>query len=492
MNSSLSFLLLLLLTLLLLHLMPPTFSLTVVSSSSDLLDAPQTGFSNLVKTDPHEQQAVYDIMKATGNSWATDIPDVCRGRWHGIECMPDKDNIYHIVSLSFGSLSEDTAFPVCDPTHSFISNSITKLSHLRTLFFYRCLNDNPQPIPTFLSRLGPTLRTLVLRDNGHVGNIPKELGNLTRLEVLDLHNNNLNGSIPDSLNRLTRLRSLDFSANKLTGLIPSGLTTSPVLNILDLNQNHLSGSIPTALGSCISLAKIDLSRNRLSGEIPNEISNLKSLNLLDLGYNCLSGPIPSSLKNMNSLQALILKGNAMDSSTIPNESFDGLNNLVILILSDMRLHGPIPESLGRLPSLRVLHLDGNFLNGSIPKSFADMDSLSELRLNENRLTGAIPFRRELVWRMRRKLKLENNSGLCYGASEGTGDYVDASWDLGIGICETMRGGPARTVEHVFGGDEDRRTVLFKSDAGSIDGGFFLLVSSFVHLVGIFMFVQCLL
>lgn len=194
---------------------------TVISDSSTppsaLVDGPQTGFSmnkNGARTDPREQEAVYDIMRATGNDWATEIPDVCRGRWHGIECMPDKDNVYHVVSLMFGALSDDTAFPTCDPTRSYISHSITKLPHIRTLFFYRCFSHNPQQIPAFLGQLGPTLQTLVLRENGHVGPIPGELGNLTRLRVLDLHKNNLNGSIPFLLNRITGLRSLDLSGNR--------------------------------------------------------------------------------------------------------------------------------------------------------------------------------------------------------------------------------------------------------------------------------------
>ncbi|MCD9638476.1 hypothetical protein HAX54_022476 [Datura stramonium] len=126
--------------LLALSFFPLGWSFTVIMSDSGapsaLVDAPQTGFSmnnNRARTDPREQEAVYDVMRATGNDWATDIPDVCRGRWHGIECMPDNDNVYHVVSLSFGALSDDTAFPTCDSTNSFISPSITKLPHLRTI-----------------------------------------------------------------------------------------------------------------------------------------------------------------------------------------------------------------------------------------------------------------------------------------------------------------------------------------------------------------------
>ncbi|KAJ0074838.1 hypothetical protein Patl1_34540 [Pistacia atlantica] len=340
---------------------------TVISDSGTpppaLIDGPQSGFSmnkNRARTDAHEQEAVYDIMRATGNDWATEIPDVCRGRWHGIECMPDKDNVYHVVSLMFGALSDDTAF----------SNI-----------------HNPQPIPAFLGRLGPTLQTLVLRENGHVGPIPSELGNLNRLRVLDLHKNNLNGSIPFSLGRITGLRSLDLSGNRLTGSIP-GLTF-PVLNVMDLSQNLLNGSIPSGLGTCHSLIKIDFSHNRLIGSIPDSFDGLKELILIDLSYNRLSNPFPISLKKLNSLQTLILKDNQMGSITIPNDSFE----------------------------------------------------------------GPLPFERELVWRMKRKLRLYNNSGLCYKAKNGFEDGLDSSINSGIGLCETGRPIPGRSVQHLSALDE---------------------------------------
>ncbi|XWS11790.1 hypothetical protein CRYUN_Cryun37aG0030900 [Craigia yunnanensis] len=65
---------------------------TVIMSDSGvpstLIDGPQTGFSmnkNGARTNPREQEAVYDIMRATENGWATNIHDMCRERWHGIE-----------------------------------------------------------------------------------------------------------------------------------------------------------------------------------------------------------------------------------------------------------------------------------------------------------------------------------------------------------------------------------------------------------------------
>ncbi|KAI3684307.1 hypothetical protein L6452_33529 [Arctium lappa] len=464
--------------------LPKCHSFTVIMSDSGvpsaLVDAPQTGFSgnqNGARTDRHEQQAVYDIMKATGNEWATEIPDVCRGRWHGIECMPDKNNVFHVVSLSFGALSDDTAFPTCDPTRSSISPSVTKLPHLRTLFFYRCFTD--MPIPSFLGQMGPNLQTLVLRENGHVGPIPIGLGNLTGLRVLDLHKNNLNGSIPVSFSQFTGLRLLDLSSNRLTGSIPS--LTFPQLTLLDLNQNHLTGSIPTTIGNCDSLMKIDLSRNRLSDQIPDSINQLSRLILMDLSYNSLSGPIPTTLRSLDSLQALILNGNPI-SSTIPSTAFDKLKNLTTLILSDTDLYGPIPESISRLPHLRVLHLDRNRLNGSIPTSFRNLNGLSELRLNDNQLIGPIPFGKEMVWRMRRKLKLENNFGLCYDGRNGFGDGLGSLSDSGIDHCDTPKPGP---VQHVSTGSDGEPVWPSRSVANSgisFNGSLIMLLTVVVFLL----------
>ncbi|KAD6118711.1 hypothetical protein E3N88_09982 [Mikania micrantha] len=467
---------------------PTCVSFTVIMSDSGvpsaLVDAPQTGFSmnNGAKTDHDEQQAVYDVMKATGNDWATDIPDVCRGRWHGIECMPDKNNVFHVVSLSFGALSDDTAFPICDPTRSYISPSITKLPHIRTLFFYRCFTEKPQPIPSFLGQLGPSLQTLVLRENRHVGPIPVELGNLTSLRVLDFHKNDLNGSIPVSFSRFTGLKSLDLSSNKLTGSIPS--LSFRELTILDLNQNHLTGSIPAAIGNCVSLLKIDLSRNRLSGQIPDFINMLTGLTLMDLSYNSLTGPIPPAL-NLGSLQALILNGNPI-GSTIPTTAFDGLNNLMILILSDTGLYGPIPESLSQLPNLRILHLDRNQLNGSIPATFRNLNGLSELRLNDNELLGPIPFGKEMIWNMKRKLKLENNLGLCYDDRNGFGDDLGLLSDSGIGHCDMPRPGPAKMVQHVSTTNDDgepvRASTFVANSAISYNRGLIQLLTLLVLLL----------
>ncbi|MQL94769.1 hypothetical protein Taro_027417 [Colocasia esculenta] len=365
------------------------------------------------RTDPDEQRAVYEVMAATGNGWAASIPDVCREGWHGIECAPDGAGVRHVVSLSFGALSDDTGFPNCDRRSSFLSPALARLPRLRSVFFYRCFNGNPQQIPAFLGGLGPALRTLVLRENGLVGAVPAELGNLTSLRVLDLHGNHLSSWIPPSLASLTRLQLLDMGENSLRGVVPR--LRSPLLKVLDLSGNQLGGPIPPTIGDCGLLIKLDLSRNRLGGRIPESLGSLRELILLDLSSNRLTGPLPGSLRSLTSLRSLILSGNHMGPAAIPGEALAGMKDLNTLALSGMGLQGPIPESIGQIAGLRVLHLDGNNLEGTIPGSFRDLGELSELKLDNNRLEGPLPFDRKMLWRMGRKLSVSNNSGLCYDA-----------------------------------------------------------------------------
>lgn len=85
----------------------------------------------------------------------------------------------------------------------------------------------------------------------------------------------------------------DLSYNKLEGGIPKELGKMYYLNILNLGHNDLTGPIPEELSGLKNAAILDLSHNRLNGSIPNSLTSL-GLGDADLSYNNLSGMIPVS------------------------------------------------------------------------------------------------------------------------------------------------------------------------------------------------------
>ena len=64
---------------------------------------------------------------------------------------------------------------------------------------------------------------LVLVENGLVGNIPPEFGDLSNMERLELRGNWLVDLIPSELGSLSNLTVLDLSENRLVGEIPAEL-----------------------------------------------------------------------------------------------------------------------------------------------------------------------------------------------------------------------------------------------------------------------------
>ena len=109
---------------------------------------------------------------------------------------------------------------------------------------------------------------LILPDNDLRGSLPREIGDLSRLERLLLHGNDLSGRIPPEIGRLSRARTVLLSGNQL------------------------EGRIPPEIGGLVSADTLYLSRNNLSGPIPSEVGSLESLVVLALFENELTGPLP--------------------------------------------------------------------------------------------------------------------------------------------------------------------------------------------------------
>ena len=289
---------------------------------------------------------------------------------------------------------------------------------------------------------------LDLGSNQLNGEIPAELGNLSRLELLYISDNNLTGALPQSLTGISGLESFHFHNNPglcapidetfqawLRGIAKvrgsscapedsledrevlvklyyaldgenwtnnaNWLNERPIrewygvtndasgrVNGLLLDGNELTGELPAELGSLSNVQRLELGNNKLSGEIPTELGSLSNVQRLELGNNKLTGEIPTELGNLGNLEVLLLGSNQL-TGEIPME-LGSLSNLETLVIKINQLIGEIPKELGNLSNLRILALMANRLTGEIPTVLGSLSNLITLELNYNQLTGEIP------------------------------------------------------------------------------------------------------
>ncbi|KAG6692159.1 hypothetical protein I3842_10G099500 [Carya illinoinensis] len=269
--------------------------------------------------------------------------------------------------------------------------------------------DNLIKVPPELSIFSyfannPYLKKLYLSMNPLNGVLPNSIGNhLIFLEQLDLTGCNIKGNIPIDIGNLSRLTYMSLGDNDISGPIPTTIGRLSMLERLGLFDNRLIGPIPSDISYLGRLGDLDLAGNKLSGQIPESIINMTSLRFLNLAFNQLTSRIPSSLwsgslsldiGNMKVLTILNLSRNQL-SGHIP-ETMGGLISLVNLSLAVNRLEGSIPISFGGLVSLELLDLVGNNLSGEIPKSLEVLRYLKYLNVSYNKLRGEIPTRGPFV------------------------------------------------------------------------------------------------
>jgi DNA-binding SARP family transcriptional activator/Leucine-rich repeat (LRR) protein len=247
-----------------------------------------------------------------------------------------------------------------------------------------------------------TVTELDLHENGLSGSIPREIGLLTNLSVLNLEFNQLSGGIPPELGTLRRLNTLALDNNLFDGPIPPELGALTSLTSLDLRHNRLSGTLPPELGNLTRLVSLDISDNLISGSIPPQLGNLTNLKFISSGSNQLSGPLPAELGNLSNLVSLSLHSNKT-------------------------LSGPIPPEIGRLSNLRLLDLNDNQFAGSLPSELGDLTELRELYINWNPLSGPLPMS---LMNPNLEIFYFDGTGLCEPPDAAFQEWLDDIDELG--------------------------------------------------------------
>ncbi|XP_029098951.1 toll-like receptor 9 isoform X3 [Monodon monoceros] len=237
--------------------------------------------------------------------------------------------------------------------------------------------------------------TLDLSRNNLVTIQPEMFARLSRLQCLRLSHNSISQAVNGSqFVPLTSLRVLDLSHNKLDLYHGSSFTELPRLEALDLSYNSQPFSMQ-GVGHNLSF-----------------VAQLRSLRYLSLAHNDICSRVSQQLCSA-SLQALDFSGNALSQMWAEGDLylrfFQGLRSLVLLDLSQNRLHTLLPCTLDNLPkSLKLLRLRDNNLGFFNWSSLALLPQLETLDLAGNQLkalsNGSLPSGTRL-----RKLDLSGNS-----------------------------------------------------------------------------------
>ena len=139
------------------------------------------------------------------------------------------------------------------------------------------------------------LRKKFLERNFLEGEIPREIGDLRYLTILNLQINQLSGSIPPSIFNITTMHVIDLTENNLIGNLPITICDHlPDLKGLYLRINSLDGVIPPNLEKCRKLQKLQLGENKFIGTLPRELANLTALTYLYLSELHLEGSMKFS------------------------------------------------------------------------------------------------------------------------------------------------------------------------------------------------------
>ncbi|TYK16078.1 LRR receptor-like serine/threonine-protein kinase FLS2 [Cucumis melo var. makuwa] len=351
--------------------------------------------------------------------------DCCK--WDGVVC-DHITNASHVVKLDLRNYEYSYSSALLSKG---VDSSLFELKYLNYLDLSANFFNYTQTPIHFAELL--ELTYLNLSVTFFNGTIPRSLGNLSKLVVLDFNTQGyLYGSdgyyypgelIVDGLEWVSSLSSLEYL--DLGGvLVPSksGLDLMKVFNAmppllslklsscglqntyhhiyaplnssflskiqhLDLSYNMLDGPIPSILQNMTSMKFLNLYDNRYNSSIPSWLSNLKNLDTLNLGLNFLSS-IQGGCQEY-CLERLDLEHTQLGSHKIPSWLGE-LRNLKHLNLGNNSLYGPIPSSFGNLSNLEELFISYNMLTGEIPISFGKLSNLMILDLRENNLDGAIP------------------------------------------------------------------------------------------------------
>ncbi|BFI41617.1 hypothetical protein MPTK2_8g00850 [Marchantia polymorpha subsp. ruderalis] len=336
----------------------------------------------------------------------------CCNSWSGVTC----DATGQVTDISvFGFWNGDLTFQIHQSAPA--STFMTQLPRLKALesIDIQFARFGDAELPKVWGQIAKLKHINIVGVAGFTGEIPKEFGNLSNLEVFHwdtmvpttlgpglsdskgipkelckLHKlrefyvfllPNWSGTLPDCIDGWTSIQSITINngdpdsygevlnTGGLTGPLPSNLGKLKTLTYLSLVGNKFTGSIPKSFGSLSNLRTLRLNNNRLSGAIPwKELSQLKFLVTLDLKINNFHGTLPPLTPNCFQNLEYLDASNTSIWGELPRRILD-LPMIGTLKFRHVRLWGWIPSATFMNASRADFNFDFsyNFLSGPPPK-----------------------------------------------------------------------------------------------------------------------------
>ncbi|HLQ99305.1 MAG TPA: hypothetical protein VK102_02945 [Sphingobacterium sp.] len=242
------------------------------------------------------------------------------------------------------------------------------------------------------------------------GQLPKSIGNLSKVEYFNVKHNQLTGPIPKSIGNMESLVELILagqmcSIRKKRGswndarYRQSGTDDCPSHWGGKEHQetNTFSGEIPATIGKLKNLELFEARRQFFTGTLPETIGNMASLKYLyldnSLGANSLGGPIPSSIGELDNLIHLYLgnrDGEGSGFTSFPSQ-ITQLSNIAQVHLAHNSISGDFPK-FPNARDLRAVDFRYNNIMGKFPIEYFNGDNalLTYFRVEGNTIVGQIP------------------------------------------------------------------------------------------------------
>ncbi|XP_021740426.1 receptor-like protein 12 [Chenopodium quinoa] len=287
------------------------------------------------------------------SSWQRNS-DCCE--WQGITC--------HLTNFRVISLNISNGGIISSVIEA--NNTLFDLHHLKSLNLAYNYFSSSLISPKFAQFL--SLKHLNLSGSFFSGEVPLEIGQLSRLRTLDLSWNTLRmPSFKKIMSNLTELRRLDLGDTTFDSIVFPSITNLSSLTYLNLR-------------SC-----------QLEEELPIDILNLPYLEYLDVGVN---NDVYSNfaLYNWTSpLQYLDLSFVNLSSKLPSSPGHAQYNLLRVLRLPGCGFHGPVPTWVWNIPKLEVVVLVNNHFTDVLGEYLLSItsSSLEYLDLRSNKFTGNV-------------------------------------------------------------------------------------------------------